>query len=71
MDTRHISTFHKLIPVKGMEGIAQCERCKCAEGTLPTECPLVPVDQTRQEDIMAGRIDYVGGYWCKPYRGSR
>lgn len=41
----------------------QCERCGCAEGTLPTQCPGFKVSYHAQSLIMKGVIDYRGGQW--------
>lgn len=44
-------------------GLAFCEVCKCAEGSLPTECPGKPVNEEAQEDIYSGFLDYKNGEW--------
>lgn len=44
-------------------GLAFCTVCKCAEGTLPTECPGEPVSEEVQENIFNGASDFVSGQW--------
>lgn len=47
-------------------GLAFCKKCKCAEGTLPSECPGEPVDEILQEAIYRNTIDYKDGIWYCP-----
>lgn len=39
-------------------GLYTCTRCGCAEASLPTDCPGLPVDHDLQDDIAAGQADY-------------
>lgn len=49
-------------------GLFSCTVCKCAEGTLPTECPGVPVSSLKQDAIYAGRIDFKDGAWTGDFQ---
>lgn len=44
-------------------GLFLCSVCRCAEGTLPSECPGSPVDGNTQDDIFTGKLDFKGGQW--------
>lgn len=39
-------------------GLASCVRCNCDEGTLPDECPGVPVPSDKQDLIYTGKLNY-------------
>lgn len=47
-------------------GLSVCTVCRCAEGSLPTECPGTPVSSDTQDRIMAGTIDFKNGNWTQP-----
>jgi hypothetical protein len=44
-------------------GLAECRVCGGAEGSLPTECPGQEMDAQQNDDVYAGRLDFIGGYW--------
>lgn len=44
-------------------GLASCEVCGGAEGTLPTDCPGAPMSQVVQERVYQAQSDYVDGKW--------
>lgn len=44
-------------------GLFYCTVCTCAEASLATECPGERVPTTKQDQIMAGVIDFLGGVW--------
>lgn len=52
-------------------GLGSCTVCRCAEGTLPSECPGAAVSMEDQERIYAGALDYRAGAWVeKPSGGA-
>lgn len=44
-------------------GLAVCTVCGGAEGTLTTECPEYPLTRVQQQEVYAGRADFIGGGW--------
>jgi hypothetical protein len=40
-----------------------CKLCGGVEGSLATECPGVRITEQQQDDIYAGKLDFVGGEW--------
>lgn len=44
-------------------GLFLCAVCNGAEGSLPTECPGQRMTAQQQDEIMAGRLDFVHGVW--------
>lgn len=51
-------------------GLGSCTVCKCAEGTLPSECPGAPVSSSDQDRIYAGNLDFRDGEWVEKPSGS-
>jgi hypothetical protein len=51
-------------------GLFFCTVCKCAEGTLASECPGEKVDSDKEELIYDGKLDYRGGKWVEKPSGS-
>ena len=51
-------------------GLAFCEKCKCGEGTLPSQCPGEPVSEEQQQNIYAGASDFRDGKWRAAPSGS-
>lgn len=53
-----------------------CINCDCSEGTLPTDCPGIKIDEKKQMKIYNGEIDFIDGQWidkslhCKQNRIS-
>lgn len=62
---------HTFQNVPGYEDLAWCTRCRCAEGTLPTNCPEVPVPTRVQNLIIQGVVDFVGDRWIGKRRPLR
>lgn len=46
-------------------GLAFCEVCKGAEGSLPTECPGRVMTDEEEADVYAAKIDFKGGRWIE------
>lgn len=44
-------------------GLAICKVCNCSEGTLTTDCCGEKVPMKKQDEIYAGKIDYINGEW--------
>ena len=44
-------------------GLAVCEVCNGAEGSLPSECPGRKLSACEEEEIMLRNIDYKNGKW--------
>lgn len=44
-------------------GLALCDVCGGAEGSMPTECPGVKMTGHQQDEVMAGRLDFKDGAW--------
>jgi hypothetical protein len=45
--------------------LAVCKVCGLLEGALTTDCPGVDCWNERNEDVYAGRIDFVDGAWVE------
>ena len=45
-------------------GLGSCTVCKGIEGTLPTECPGIPMTEDQQEQVYKGPLDFRNGKWC-------
>lgn len=45
------------------DDLADCVKCNCGEGTLPTECPEVKVGYDDQQLIYTGKLDFINGEW--------
>lgn len=46
-------------------GLAYCDVCHGAEGSLTTACPGEPMTTEQQDDVYARRVDYQDGAWRK------
>ena len=44
-------------------GLASCEICHGAEGSLPTQCPNAPMSHWESQRVYAGQIDFQDGAW--------
>lgn len=44
-------------------GLALCRVCRGVECSLPTECPGRELTDQEEDDICAGRLDYINGKW--------
>jgi hypothetical protein len=60
---RHMSLLHRLMPVEGKEGLAQCEVCKGAEAALPSACPGRELTAQEMDDVQDGKLDFWSGRW--------
>jgi len=48
-------------------GLSLCQVCGGAEGTLPTDCPGVKMDEDTSNAVWSSRLDYVYGIgWVTP-----
>jgi hypothetical protein len=57
---------HNLVPMGAQGELMGCSNCNGAEGTLPTDCPGIPITEKDQDDIMSGILDFVNGKWVVP-----
>lgn len=49
-------------------GLSYCTSCGGAEGSLPTECPGVPISEEHQQLIYKSTLDFRDGQWMqRPY----
>ena len=44
-------------------GCRRCNRCRCIEGTLPTDCPDTEVDSETQDKVFMREVDFFDGVW--------
>lgn len=48
-------------------GLLACTVCDGFEGSIPTDCPGVPMTQQQADDVYAGKVDYRDGRgWIEP-----
>lgn len=66
-----VTSGHDLRPVERFEGLVYCARCNCAEGTLPDQCPGVPVPGRVQTLIHRGVVNFSNGRWVGENSPSR
>ena len=45
--------------------LALCETCGGAEASMPTDCPGVRMTGDQEDEIVAGKLDFVDGEWRK------
>lgn len=47
-------------------GLALCELCGGAEGTLPYECPGAKITEEQGQAVMNQTLDFIAGEWRVP-----
>ena len=47
------------------DGLAYCQICGGAEGTLPTDCPCYKIPEPMQLLVWGGKIDFVVDKWVE------
>jgi hypothetical protein len=45
--------------------LGMCKICRCAEGTLPTNCPGYPIGFDAEKEIYKGILDFIGNEWVR------
>lgn len=45
-------------------GIAVCKVCFGTDGSLPTDCPGIPMTREQEEGVWMGPLDFRDGQWC-------